>query len=102
MSGRASIIHFWALLRRERSFYPVGIDIGGVQGETEPTEIPLIVVMDGVDLEESACSLIPRVVGTDGDMFFQELTRFGAADTPDSQFVPVVFQCPVNGGRTYP
>jgi hypothetical protein len=58
--------------------------------------------MDGVNLEKAGFPLVPGVMGADGDMLFQEITRFGAADAPGGELFPVLFQGPVDGSGAYP
>jgi hypothetical protein len=61
---------------------PSGIDIGAVEGEVKLAGFAISTVMDGVDLEKAGFSLVPGVMGTNGNMFFYEVSRFGTADGP--------------------
>jgi hypothetical protein len=92
---------FLGFIEEGAEFDPAGRDVGGVQGQTKLPGIPFAAVMDRIDLEKPRFSLVPGVMGTDGDMFFQEFSRFGATYAPGRELFPVVFQGPVNSGEAY-
>jgi hypothetical protein len=58
--------------------------------------------MNRVNLEKSkqTClqfSFVPGVMGPDGDVLFQEFTRFGATFPLEGEFFPVLFERLVDG-----
>jgi hypothetical protein len=91
---------FFDFIEEETKFYPVGNDIGGIQSQAKLPSIPFSAMMDGVNLEETRFSLIPGVMGTDGDMLFKNFPSLVPLKLR-GEFFPVAFQGLVDGGGAY-
>ena len=56
--------------------------------------------MDGVNFEETRFFISIGIISTNRYLFFQEISRFCAMFTPESQFFLVCLEFPVNGSGT--